>query len=263
MSKKLTEKKIIIGETSQLSYYYPKEITKISARQPINESVYQECWDKVYLFFAEQRTYFSKNKEYKDLFYKVNFDLTMEIVKKIKSKKIIFLSTSELWNLENGPISIDTPWNYEENYYIDSKNKITKKLLEDERVLIHYPFNYNSIYRKDTFLFHKIFSSIITKTKIKIGNVNINRELLHAKFVYREIEKKHKHSIIGAGQLINIKKFILDLYKMNNLDYNDFVTEETEQSSGKAKEFYSSESIPYTIEERLREYTNDIQNSIS
>lgn len=262
MSKKLIEKKIIIGATSQLSYYYPKEITRITARQPISQSVYEEKWDKVYLFFAEQRTCFSKNKDYKDLFYKINFDLTMEIVKKIKSKKIIFLSTSELWNLESGPVSIDTPWNYEENYYIDSKNKITKSLLEDERVIVHYPFNYNSIHRKDTFLFHKIFSSIINKTKIKIGNVDINRELLHAKFVCDQIEKKQRHSIIGAGQLINVKNFIFDLYKINNLDYNNLVLEDSEQKE-KTKEFYSSEFVPYTIENRLREYTNDIQSSFS
>jgi GDP-D-mannose dehydratase len=158
-------------------------------------------------------------------------------------------------------VSIDTPWNCEQNYYIDSKIKITKKLLEDERVIIHFPFNYNSIYRKDTFLFHKIFSSIINNKKITIGNVDINRELLHASFVCREIEKKQKHSIIGAGQLINIKKFIFDFYKINNLDYNNLVIEEGEQR-GKTNEFYSSEYIPYTIEERLKEYKDDIQNSI-
>jgi hypothetical protein len=258
----LTKKNLIIGKTSQLAYYYPEEYVKISARQSISEQIYSEKWNNVYLFFAEQRTSYANDKKYKDDFYNVNVDLTKQICKKINSKKIIFLSTSELWNKQNGEISVDTPWNYVENYYTDSKSKITRALFQDERVTTFFPFNYNSIYRKNSFLFHKIYDSIINKKKIKVGNLNIERELLHASFVKREIDRKKNNDLIGAGKLINIRNFIIEFYKKNNLNYNDFV-EENLNTDVQRGGFYYYKQIDYSLEERIKEYNDDIQNSTS
>jgi len=259
---KFVEKKLIIGKNSQLSYFYPNSFTRISAREVISEQIYSETWDKVYLFFAEQRTSIANDKAYKDLFYKINVELTKEICKKIKSKKIIFLSTSELWNKCSGKVSIETPWNYTENFYTDSKKEITNFLLQDERITVFYPFNYNSIYRKQSFLFHKIYDSIINKKNIKVGNLNIRRELLHANFVKKEIENKKEHDLIGSGHLINIRNFIVELYKKNNLNYNDFVEENTDTKMVN-NEFYYHRKVNYSITERIEEYNNDIQYSTS
>jgi nucleoside-diphosphate-sugar epimerase len=253
-------KKLIIGKSSQLSYYYPNDIVKISARETISESVYNENWDIVYLFFAEQRTSYSMNKDYKNLFYSINFDLTLEILKKIKSKKIIFLSTSELWNLCEGPISVNTDWNYTENYYTDSKSKITKKILEfDDRVTVFFPFNYNSIHRKESFLFYKVYKSILNKEKIFVGDLNIDRELMHASFVSKEIERKNFNDLIGTGNLINIRKFISELYRINNLNCIDFVEESQDTNLVKKQNtFFCATKINYSFEDTLRDYNNDI-----
>ena len=147
---------LVIGNTSQLSYYFPNNFEKISSRDIDFTKLCSKKYDKVFLLFAEQRTFLNESD---DFFIKTNFDYTLEVINKFKdiSNKIIIYSTSELWNKYDGGISIDTPYNYFETPYIKSKeilcNTINQNREKYKNVIIAYPFNFNSPYRKEGFLF--------------------------------------------------------------------------------------------------------------
>ena len=216
------KKDLVIGATSQIGRYTSSNNIKIDSSK-IDNNIFFEEWNRVYICFAEQRTSLSKDKNFKDTFYDVNVIKTLKIVDNIKAKKIVFLSTTELWNLCEGPISLDTKFNFEQNYYTDSKYKITKKMIERDNVVIAYPYNFNSKFRSKYFLFGKIFHSVNHKQKIEIGNTDFKRELLHAKFVSDKIEKMENDSVIGAGRLVHVGNFIKDIYKSKKLEYNELV----------------------------------------
>lgn len=248
-------KSLLIGDTSQVSRYFSNNVLKISSRN-ISAEIYDIFWDKVYILFAEQRTLYSNDLNYKDAFYNVNVNYTLEIINKLKCNNIIFLSTTELWNKCTGPINLNTQWNYIENYYTDSKRIITLELLKRQNVTICYPFNFNSIYRGKEFLFGKIYSSLKNKEKIKVGNLNLNREILHAKYVAKQISDTNKHCIIGSGSLTNIKSFIKDLYELCNLNFEELV--EHENKSETKNSFYLSETTGYTYQQKLKDYLDDL-----
>ena len=247
---------LIIGGSSQLSHYLPNEYIRISSRN-IPETIYNENWDKVYILFAEQRTLYSNDIKYKSYFYDINVNKTLEVIKKLHSKQIIFLSTTELWNLCNGPIDLDTKFNFIENYYTDSKFLITNKLKNFDNVVICYPFNFNSSYRNENFLFGKIFKSIKNKTKITVGNINLERELLHAKYVAERLKNINSDEIIGAGRLINIKNFIIDLYNQVNLSYNEYVIDDSKKELNNNK-FYYSKITNYSYDKLLKDYYEEL-----
>ena len=71
------------------------------------------------------------------------------------------------------------PFNYSSTNYLDSKRVMIAEIKDKfNNVIILHPFNFNSIYRKEGFLFYKIFDSIINEKKITIGNTYFYRELL-------------------------------------------------------------------------------------
>ena len=53
-------KNLVIGNTSQLAYYFPDDYEKISSR---NIEFKNENYDRVYICFAEQRTYLKNNRD--------------------------------------------------------------------------------------------------------------------------------------------------------------------------------------------------------
>lgn len=242
---------LVVGDTSQLAKYFPSKYDKVSSRD-FNIEKINNTYDRIYLTFAEQRTFLKANEEF---FNKVNVDYTIKIVDLLKDRcnKLIIYSTSELWNNVGGCISVDMKYDYNYTPYIKSKELLCEVINNNKdkyhNVIIIYPFNFNSLYRKSGFLFSKIFDSIINRKKIKIGDVDINRDIIHPKIIVDESIRTNEDIIIGSGCLINVKKFIIDLYHLFNLNYLDFITIENELTlKNKRNEYFSCESYSSYLE---------------
>jgi nucleoside-diphosphate-sugar epimerase len=222
-------KNLIIGNTSQLAYYFDNTYEKISARNIDFENFKLRNFDRVYICFAEQRT-FNRSLTLND-FMKVNYDYTLKFINffKERSRQIIFYSTIELWNKKNGPININTPFKHTMSNYVISKRHITDYLLTHKaqysNIIIHYLSNFNSIYRKNGFLFAKVFDSIINLKKIELGNTYFYRDLIHPKFIVNQSISLQQNAIIGSARLTFVNDFIRSLYKAFDLNYEDFVKE--------------------------------------
>ena len=221
-------KNLVIGNTSQLSYYFPDDYEKISSR---NIVFTDEQYDRVYICFAEQRTYIQDDR---NIFLDTNINYTLKVIEHFSkfSNNIIIYGTSELWNNCSGEIDINTPYNYKQSNYIDSKKIMIDKIKEKyDNVIVLHPFNFNSIYRKEGFLFSKIFDSIINENKITIGNTHFYRELIHPKFVVEKSILATKDDIIGSGKPIFVNDFIRSLYAHFKMKYSDFVTEDYDKNN--------------------------------
>lgn len=246
---------LIIGDTSQLSRYFPEEYTRISSRNIDVDYLTQHRWNSVYICYAEQRTSlaYSTNAEVQKLFYSANYKSVFSLVNAIKNvcNSIVYFSTAELWNCKNGPISINTPYMYSGNHYTHSKYDISHEFLNKSlypNVSIAYPFNFNSVYRKNTYLFNKVFGSILRKEKITIGDIHCYRELLHPSMVAKAAishESIGKDFIIGSGRVAYIHDFVEELYLSMNLKMSDYVTvdESAPVSHYKNHIFYSDTKV--------------------
>jgi len=233
---------LVIGSTSQLAKYFPESYDKISSRD-FNPDNVDSFYDRIYLTFAEQRTFLAENESF---YNSINVDYTIKIIDMMKDKcnKLIIYSTSELWNNVNGCISIDMEFNYHYTPYIKSKEILCEFIKTNKEkynnVIIIYPFNFNSLHRKSGFLFNKIFNSIIKKEVITVGDISINRDMIHPKIIVDESIKKNEDAIIGTGELINLKNFIFDLYSIFNLKYDDFINIDEDFSlKNKRNEYFS------------------------
>ena len=249
---------LIIGNTSQLSNYFDDEsFIKISSRDIDYDKILSKDYNKIFLLFAEQRTFIDNNE---DCFYKTNVEYTLEVINKIINhcNEIIVYSTAELWNKYDGPISLDLPYDYNETPYIKSKH-ILCDIINDtprlrEKIKIIYPFNFNSSYRKEGFLFFKIFNSIISNEKYKIGNINFKRDITHPKIIVNESINSYSDKIVGMGELINVKDFVIDIFdklQLNVYDYLDFTT--TDFLSNTRNEYHSE--IKYSSYDELLNLT--------
>jgi nucleoside-diphosphate-sugar epimerase len=227
---------LIIGNTSQLSYYFPKEYDRISSR---NIKLTNIQYDRVYICFAEQRTYIKDNPK---IFFDTNVDYTLKLIDHYSklSNYVVVYGSSELWNNCNGSVDINISFNYKPSHYCDSKKLMIEKIKENsyKNVIVLHPFNFNSIYRKEGFLFYKIFNSIINEEKITIGNTYFYRELLHPKFVVEQSMKLKTDNIIGTGRLLFVNDFIRSLYSYFNMEYEYFVTEDYKENISEQNIFY-------------------------
>jgi nucleoside-diphosphate-sugar epimerase len=240
-------KSLVIGNTSQLSYYFPEDYDRISSRN-INYQLFNDNhYDSVYLLFAEQRTFIGESESF---FTNVNVDYTLDVINKIKNKvnKIIIFSTAELWNNCDGGVTINTPYKYNYTPYIKSKeilcNVINNEKDKYTNVHIIYPFNFNSPYRKTGFLFSKIFKSLINNVEISIGDINFKRDLLHPSIIVKHSINITKDIIVGSGELINVEKFIKDLYIKCGLNYVKMVKKDVSNTLlNKRKEYHCSDKL--------------------
>jgi nucleoside-diphosphate-sugar epimerase len=173
---------LVIGKTAQLSNYFPSNFSKISARNIPFEHFKEEKLNTVYILFAEQRTFLQERESF---FTDINVDYTLKVIDffKERSKRVVVYSTAELWNNYEGAVSVEMPYNYVYSPYVKSKEILCNFLNEHrhsyQNVRIVYPFNFNSPWRKNGFLFAKIFNSILTLSPTTIGDINFYRDLIH------------------------------------------------------------------------------------
>jgi nucleoside-diphosphate-sugar epimerase len=243
---------LIIGDTSQLSPYFPSTFDRISSRNIDFKKISLSRYDKIFLLFAEQRTFLNNSEEF---FNNINFYYTINVINKLKElcNKIIIFSTAELWNDYGGCISLDKEYKYNYSPYIKSKEILCNHINYNRdlynNVIIIYPFNFNSMYRKEGFLFGKVFDSLLNDKKISIGNVDFYRDLIHPKVVVELSLRTKKDIIIGSGELINVKDFITDIFKnlnKNILDYIEF--DASNNLKNLRKEYYSCDKTINYIE---------------
>jgi hypothetical protein len=64
---------LVIGNTSQLSYYFPDDYIKISSRKINFEYHKKQKYDRIFLCFAEQRTFIETDSQ---IFDEINYDYT-------------------------------------------------------------------------------------------------------------------------------------------------------------------------------------------
>ena len=256
-------KNLVIGNTSQLSYFFPENYIKISSRNIDFNFLKENEWNEVYLCFGESRKYLPDTSEYD----KVNYELTKKIIEILndKSEKIVVYSTCELWNKYSGSIEVSYSFDFYQTPYLDSKYKISKFVIENrslKNTILLYPFNFNSVYRTKDFLFGKIFDSIINKKRISIGNTYFYRDIIHPNFVVENSIKAKENAIIGSGRLTFINDFIRDLYDKFNLNYENYVFENIGNfvEYEKTNEYYlKSGKCLYSYENLLENTKKDIE----
>ena len=254
---------LVIGNTSQLSYYFPDDYIKVSSRDLDIDNLKNQDWNRIFICIGESRKFIDNIKIHDD----INFYLTLDIIDKLKdySRNIIVYSTCELWNQYDGPIDISNNFNFFSTPYLQSKYKLSKYLLNNSKdyynVFILYPFNFNSIYRNNNFLFGKIFDSIINKKVIEIGDTYFYRDIIHPKFVVNESINASSHKIVGSGRLVYVNDFIRDLYKHFDMNYDDYVIENIDKYNeyDKRKEYYlKSNTCLYDYQQLLIDTIKDI-----
>jgi len=260
-------KNLIIGNTSQLSYYFPDDYIKISSRNIDKKFITSQNWDRVYICFGESRKFIDDIRMHDD----VNFYYTLEIINLLKnnSKSIIVYSTCELWNQVDGKIDLSMNFNFYSTPYLQSKYRLSKHIISNKseyfNVFVLYPFNFNSTYRNEDFLFGKIFNSIINKKIIEIGNTYFYRDIIHPKFVVDKSIKAFENEIIGSGRLIFVNDFIRDIYKYFKMDYNQYIIENISKYKEyeKVKEYYYNSNIcQYSYDDLLSDTILDIEKKI-
>lgn len=257
---------LIIGHTSQLSYYFPPDYIRISSRNIDFEFLKENIWESVYICFAEQNM-IDQNVD----FITPNFLKTKQIIEALENsaKKVVIFTTCELWNQLKGPIDINTPFNYIfNNDYCYSKDLLWG-WLRDERmkdrmknVIVIHPFSFNSTHRTQNYLFGKIFHSIINKEKINIGYTYYLRDIVHTKYMVEKSIKATKDEVIGSGQLTHVNGFIRDLYASYQMNYKDWVIEDLEQKSPN-RLYYSNQKEIYSYKMLMNDTIEDIQRELN
>lgn len=256
---------LIIGNTSQQSYYYPQDYVRISSRNVDMNYLSSNRFGSVYIAFAEQRIY-DKNIDY----ITPNCTYTLDIIDNLlnSADRIVTYTSCELWSNSTGEIDINTePIFNPSNQYTMSKlillKEIKKMRLIDNRydkVVILHPFYFNSIHRSEYFLFGKIFKSIINKEKIQVGNLDFHRDMVHAKFLVKKSMELREDSMVGSGKLFNVRKFIMDLYSHFDMDYFEYVSEDMTQHSNDNKLIKAKVDWSYTYDDLLQDTIQDIKN---
>lgn len=222
---------LVVGSTSQLARYFPRDFVRISSRDMDLDSLSEQEWDEVYICFAEQRTYLanSDSPDVERIFHDTNVVRTMEVIDALHPvcRKIVYYSTAELWNATSGPVAPSDPYTFHENHYTKSKSSVSL-LLRDKvkypKVTVAHPFNFNSVHRGGEYLFGKIFRSIVTESPVTIGDVDYHREILHPTMVVKatldstENDPLGTDIVIGSGRLVHVGDFIRKLYLRFGMD---------------------------------------------
>jgi nucleoside-diphosphate-sugar epimerase len=255
---------LIIGDTSQLSFYFPKNYHKISSRNIDLESIKKNNYDSIFILFAEQRTFLNETEYF---FTKINVDYTLKVIDNLKDycNRIIIYSTSELWNNCESSVSVDDKFDYNYTPYIKSKEILSNTILERKskysNVHIIYPFNFNSPYRKPNFLFSKIFDSIINNKVNTVGDLNFKRDIVHPSIIVKESINATKDLLIGSGELIDVESFIIELFTLFNMNFYDYILFEKSNNLSTIRKNFFSEIKYSNYKELLNLTLNDIRKN--
>jgi nucleoside-diphosphate-sugar epimerase len=223
---------LIIGETSQLTPYFKEldgNILTVSSRDFTPDKVGNQQFDRVFLTFAEQRTFLTSGYH---VFKETNVDYTIKVIKEMVpyTKTFVVYLTSELWNNYAGEINLTMPFFYNFSPYIGSKEMLHTEILklrsEGVDIKMVYPFNFNSPYRTPGFLFSKFMGVILHGKHITVGDLNFNRDIVHPKLIVDASLNTERDVIVGSGNLINVRQFYIDLLSNFGINYNEYVTEE-------------------------------------
>jgi len=260
-------KNLIIGNTSQLSYFFPDDYVRISSRNIDFKYLKQNDWDSVYITFAEQRVHLN-DVEY----IPINYMYTGDIIGSLSnnSKRIVVYTSCELWNNYIGRVSIDddVSYTYSNNYCLSKKMLMDhindfRKLGKWNNVVIIHPFNFNSTYRRSDFLFGKVFDSIINKKKIEIGDTYFYRDIVHTKYMVERSIAATKDDMVSSGRLTFVNDFIRDLYGDFKMDYDEYVTENINNKARHSEKlYYSKQDKVYTYDMLLYDTIDDIEKRI-
>ena len=254
---------LIIGDTSQLTPYFKEldsNIVTVSSRDFTLDKVGNQKFDRAFLTFAEQRTFLNEGV---DFFTNINVDYTIKTIVNLSPvvKTFIVYSTSELWNGYSGGITLNMPFNNNNTPYIQSKEIMEYRvnLLRQHGIDIKivYPFNFNSPYRRDGFLFSKFMKVILNKEHITVGDLNFSRDITHPKLIVDASLNTQTDVIIGSGILINIKQFYVDLLKEFSIIYEEYVTEESGSFVNTREPYFLKTDIKYN--NLLKDTVNDIR----
>lgn len=258
-------KNLVIGNTSQLSHYFPDDYVKISSRNLDYNYLKSNDWDGVYITFAEQRIY-EKDVDY----ISVNYTQTMRVIDSVleRANKILCYTSCELWNDLSGFITATTPPRFHplSNEYTISKLLLMNKIIERRntnslyhKVVLAHPFYFNSIHRSKYFLFGKIFDSIIHRKQITVGDLNFYRDMVHTRFVVEQSIAATEDIVIGAGKLFNVRDFVHDLYAANDLEFDNFVRENPPAVSPKQKLIMAKVNWDYPYSKLLRDTQKELE----
>lgn len=256
---------LVVGNTSQLFPYfmeYDPKIMGVSSRNFNYNEVKDYQFDKVFLVFAEQRIYLNESV---DFFCKVNVDYTLDIINQLKqnTKTIVIYLTSDMWDLCEGGVTLETPFKNRRTSYVISK-EILKEKVEELRVKENldirmiYPFNFNSPYRRPDFVFYKFLDVIINKNKIEVGDLNFERDIIHPKIVVDRSFNCLGDEIVGSGVLTRVKTFYSSILNHFGYDYDKYVTEKFDNFPNTRKTFYYENENKYLnlLDDTIRDIEN-------
>jgi len=262
---------LIIGLNSQLGIYFRDYFNvkgmpyvSVSAHDyEQNERFSKLKWNEVYLCFGESRKYIDDTVQYDH----VNYELTKWYIDSYKklSNDVYVYSTCELWNEYSGPISVSDSWNHCKTEYLNSKRKLAQHIIDQKKdysnVHIQYPFNFNSPYRSNEFLFGKIFDSILNKKIVEVGNINFYRDIIHPRFVVEKTINSKKDQLIGSGRLTYVADFINDIYQSFDITANDYIkcNKNFYKEYQVIKEYYlKSDTCQYSYDALVKDTISDL-----
>ena len=242
---------LIIGNTSQLTPYFNEldsGIVTVTSRDFTPNKVGNQQFDRVVLTFGEHRTFLTSGYH---IFKETNVDYTIKVIKEMApyTKTFVVYLTSELWNNHTGEIDLTTPFYYNFTPYIGSKEMLRSEILklrvEGIDIKIVYPFNFNSPYRREGFLFSKFMNVILNGEHITVGDLNFSRDIIHPKLIADISLNTQTDVIIGSGVLINIKQFYIDLLKEFSIIYEEYVTEDLSLFANTREPYFLKTDIKY------------------
>jgi hypothetical protein len=250
---------LIIGDTSQLSSYFPADFVRISSRNIDYEFIESKKWKRAYLLFAEQRTYLKESvKFYSDC----NVNHTLSVLDKICpfcDEVIVFLS-ADLWSCYEGPVDFSMPIKYIHSGYLESKEILYNRIQEKRRtsysnVIFVSPFNFNTPGRNENWLFGKIYQSLLQKTKVTVDCIDFCRDFVHPSIVVKKAIETTKDCLVGSGFLVNMKDFFESIFSEKGLKIDNYVY--VRNLSCKNKLYYNKEKLD-TYEGLIQKHLNDI-----